>query len=64
MSKICQISGKKANKANKVSRSNVKTKKIQNANLHLKKIWSQKTKTWIKVKISSKMLKSLHKIII
>ncbi len=62
MSKICQISGKKANRANQVSHSNVKTKKTQNINLHSKKIWSVKRKKWIKVKISSKMIKSLHKI--
>jgi len=62
MSKICQISGKKSNNANQVSHSNVKTKKIQNVNLHRKKIWSQKKNKWIKVKISSKMMKSLHKI--
>lgn len=64
MSRICQISGKKANNANKVSHSNIKTKKVQNANLHIKKIWSKKNKKWIKMKISSKMIKSLHKIAI
>ena len=64
MSKICQISGKKFNRANQVSHSNVKTKKVQNVNLHLKKIWSVKNKKWIRVKISSKMIKSLHKIVI
>nr|ARW69298.1 ribosomal protein L28 [Polysiphonia sp.] len=62
MSKICQISGKKANNGYKVSHSNIKTKKIQNANLHTKKVWSLKNNCWIKIKVSSKVIKSLHKI--
>nr|YP_010618866.1 Ribosomal protein L28 [Deltalsia parasitica]WAX02879.1 Ribosomal protein L28 [Deltalsia parasitica] len=62
MSKICQVSGKTANNGYQVSHSNVKTRKIQNVNLHKKKIWSIKQGCWIKIRISSKMIKSLHKI--
>ena len=62
MSKICQISGKTANNGYKVSHSNIKTKKLQHANLHSKKIWSVKRNCWIKLKISAKAIKSLHKI--
>nr|YP_009394524.1 ribosomal protein L28 [Vertebrata thuyoides]ARW63086.1 ribosomal protein L28 [Vertebrata thuyoides] len=61
MAKICQISGKKSNNAYTVSHSHVKTKKIQNVNLQKKKIWSLKNKCWIKVKISTKALKSIYK---
>nr|YP_009395767.1 ribosomal protein L28 [Herposiphonia versicolor]ARW64747.1 ribosomal protein L28 [Herposiphonia versicolor] len=62
MSKICEISGKKSNNANKVSHSNVKTKKLQHANLQSKRIWSTKKNQWIKLKVSSKIIKSLHKL--
>nr|YP_010851396.1 ribosomal protein L28 [Echinothamnion hookeri]WGH14454.1 ribosomal protein L28 [Echinothamnion hookeri] len=62
MSKICQISGKTANNGNQVSHSNIKTKKIQNVNLHKKRIWSSKKNCWIKIKVSSKIIKSLHKV--
>nr|YP_009394103.1 ribosomal protein L28 [Rhodomela confervoides]ARW62665.1 ribosomal protein L28 [Rhodomela confervoides] len=62
MSKICKISGKKANNGNKVSHSQVKTKKRQNVNLHNKRIWSVKKNCWIKIRISTKVIKSLHKI--
>nr|WGH13069.1 ribosomal protein L28 [Echinothamnion sp.] len=62
MSKICQISGKTANNGYQVSHSNIKTKKIQNVNLHMKKIWSTKKNRWIKIKVSSKIIKSLYKI--
>lgn len=62
MSKICVISGKQKNNGYNVSHSHVKTKKNQNVNLQLKKIWSIKQKRWLKIKISTKIIKSLHKI--
>lgn len=62
MSKVCQISGKVANNGYKVSHSNVKTKKLQQVNLHIKRVWSVKRNCWIKLKISTKVIKSLHKI--
>nr|QCI09149.1 ribosomal protein L28 [Inkyuleea mariana] len=61
MSKICQITQKSANNGYSVSHSHVRTKKIQNVNLHKKRIWSTKQKCWIKVNISTKAIKSLHK---
>lgn len=61
MAKVCQISGKKANNGYQVSHSHVRTKKIQNVNLHKKKVWSDKNKCWIKLTISTKALKSLYK---
>lgn len=62
MSKICQISNKRANNAFSVSHSHVRTKRKQNVNLQNKKIWSVSKKCWIKIKISTKAMKSLHKI--
>ena len=61
MSKICQLSNKKANNGYSVSHSHVRTKKIQNINLQTKRIWLSNEKRWIKLKISVKALKSLHK---
>nr|YP_010619641.1 Ribosomal protein L28 [Tayloriella tenebrosa]WAX03654.1 Ribosomal protein L28 [Tayloriella tenebrosa] len=62
MSKICCISGKTSNNGYQVSHSHVKTRKIQNVNLHKKKVWSIKKDCWIKIRVSSKIIKSLHKI--
>nr|YP_009398879.1 ribosomal protein L28 [Cliftonaea pectinata]ARW68160.1 ribosomal protein L28 [Cliftonaea pectinata] len=62
MSKICQISGKKANNGYRVSHSHIRTKNRQNVNLHLKKIWSEKKQKWIRLKISTRIIKSLYKI--
>lgn len=61
MVKICQVSGKKSNNGYQVSHSHVRTKKIQNINLQKKKIWSTKKNCWIKLKISTKALKSLYR---
>jgi len=61
MSKICQISGKKANNGYSISHSHIRTKKIQNVNLQTKRIWSIEKNSWIKVRISTKALKTLYK---
>nr|YP_009397621.1 ribosomal protein L28 [Dipterosiphonia australica]ARW66807.1 ribosomal protein L28 [Dipterosiphonia australica] len=62
MSKVCEISGKTANNGYRISHSNIKTKKIQNVNLQVKRIWSSKKNSWVKMKISSRVIKSLHKL--
>lgn len=62
MSRICMISNKKANNGYKISHSHVRTKKKQNVNLQYKKIWSIHKKRWLKIKISTKVIKSLYKI--
>nr|YP_009395969.1 ribosomal protein L28 [Dasya naccarioides]ARW65155.1 ribosomal protein L28 [Dasya naccarioides] len=62
MSKICKISNKKANNGYSVSHSHVRTKKKQNVNLQTKRIWSVRKKRWLKIKLSTKIVKSLHKI--
>nr|YP_010951942.1 50S ribosomal protein L28 [Laurencia obtusa]WMP12237.1 50S ribosomal protein L28 [Laurencia verruciformis]WMP12881.1 50S ribosomal protein L28 [Laurencia obtusa] len=62
MSKICVLSGKKKNNGYQVSHSHIRTKKKQEVNLQYKKIWSVKKNSWIRLKISTKIIKSLHKI--
>ena len=62
MSKICKISQKKANNGYCISHSHVRTKKKQHVNLQIKRVWSIKQKRWLKIRISTKVIKSLHKI--
>nr|YP_009510617.1 ribosomal protein L28 [Gracilaria ferox]AXI96290.1 ribosomal protein L28 [Gracilaria ferox] len=62
MGKKCMLTNKKPNNGYRISHSHVKTKKIQNINLQTKKIWSYKQKRWIKIKICTKAIKSLHKL--
>lgn len=61
MSKICQLTGKKRNNGYSVSHSHIRNKKIQSVNLQNKKIWSITEKKWVRVKISTKAIKTLLK---
>jgi large subunit ribosomal protein L28 len=61
MSRKCQITGKTRNNGYSVSHSHVRTKKIQSVNLQNKKIWSTTEKRWVKIKISTKAIKTLMK---
>ncbi|CAF2289267.1 unnamed protein product [Brassica napus] len=59
--KICPFTGKKANRANKVSFSNHKTKKLQFVNLQYKKVWWEAGKRFVKLRLSTKALKTIEK---
>ena len=61
MSRKCQISNKSANNAYSISHSHIRTKKRQQVNLQKKKIWSISKNKWIKVRLSTKAMKNLHK---
>lgn len=62
MSRKCQLSNKCANNAFSVSHSHIRNKRLQHVNLQKKKIWSIKQKKWIKMRIATKIIKSIHKI--
>lgn len=62
MSRKCQITHKTSNNGWKVSHSHVRNKSIQYVNLQHKRIWSTKQNKWIKLKISTKAIKSLFKL--
>nr|YP_010195923.1 ribosomal protein L28 [Gracilaria bursa-pastoris]UAD83320.1 ribosomal protein L28 [Gracilaria bursa-pastoris] len=62
MVKKCMLTHKQSNNGYRISHSHVRTKKIQNINLQTKKIWSYKKKRWIKIRICTKAMKSLHKL--
>lgn len=61
MSKSCQITGKTKNNGCSISHSHVRTKKVQNVNLHKKKVWCESKKKWMNIKISTKAIKKLIK---
>ncbi|MGC1245749.1 MAG: 50S ribosomal protein L28 [Spirulinaceae cyanobacterium] len=61
MSRKCQLTGKKANNAFAVSHSHRRTKKLQNANLQWKRVWWLEGKRWVKLKLSTKAIKTLQK---
>jgi large subunit ribosomal protein L28 len=59
MSKICDISGKKRNKSNKICFSNKKHRYFQEPNLQVKRIFDPETNRWVTLKVSTKTLKTI-----
>ncbi|XP_059632322.1 large ribosomal subunit protein bL28c [Cornus florida] len=59
--RVCPFTGKKTNRANKVSHSNHKTKKLQFVNLQYKRIWWEAGKRYVKLRLSTKAIKTIEK---
>jgi len=62
MSKICQITGKKAMIGNNVSHSKRRTKRHFNVNLFSKKFYYVEEDCWIKLSISARGLRCINKL--
>ena len=62
MSKICELTGKKAMIGNKVSHANNKKKRFFNINLCKKRFFLAKEKKWITLKICVHTIKIINKI--
>ena len=62
MSKICQITGKKAMTGNNVSHSKRRTKRKFNVNLFTKKFFWVEQQTWISLNISASGLRTINKL--
>lgn len=61
MSRVCQLTGKKANNAYAISHSHRRTRKLQEVNLQSKRVWWPEGKRWVKLRISTKAIKTLEK---
>jgi large subunit ribosomal protein L28 len=61
MSRRCQLTGKKANNAYAVSHSHRRTKKLQQVNLQEKRVWWEEENRWVKLKLSTKAIKTLQR---
>ncbi len=62
MSKICQITGKKAIVGNNVSHSKRRTKRKFNVNLFTKKFYWVEQDMWISLTISASGLRTINKL--
>ncbi|WP_185860817.1 50S ribosomal protein L28 [Blattabacterium cuenoti] len=62
MSKICELTGKKAMIGNRVSHANNKKKRRFNINLCKKRFFLTKEKKWITLKICTSTVKLINKI--
>jgi large subunit ribosomal protein L28 len=62
MSRICELTGKKAMVGNNVSKSLNRTKRKFNANLLKKRFYIPEEDKWITLKVSAAALKKINKI--
>ena len=62
MSKICQITGKKAMVGNNVSHSKRRTKRLFNVNLFTKKFYYVEEDCWISLELSASGLRYINKV--
>ncbi len=61
MARKCQLTNKTVISGNNVSHANNRTRRRFLPNLQVKRIWIPEEKKWIKVKLTTKALKSLDK---
>ncbi len=61
MSKICQITGKRAQRGNNVSHAKNRTKRTFDLNLFTKKFYWPEQDTWITLKLTAAGLKTINK---
>jgi large subunit ribosomal protein L28 len=62
MSRICDLTGKATMVGNRVSHSNVKTKRKFYPNLQMKRFYLPEEDRWITLKVSTSAIKTINKI--
>ena len=62
MSRVCELTGAKANNGMAVSHSHIRTKKLQQVYLQKRRLWWQEGNKWVTLRISTKALKSIQKV--
>lgn len=62
MSKVCQITGTRRMVGNRVSHSNIKTKRVFNPNLQKKRFYWEEEKIWVTLKVTPKGMKTINKL--
>ena len=61
MSRVCQVTGKKALSGNNVSHANNKTRRRWLPNLHERRFWVPSENRWISMRVSSHGLRTIDK---
>ena len=61
MARVCQITGKGPMSGNHVSHANNKTKRRFLPNLHRHRFWVESEQRWVKLRVSSKGLRTIDK---
>ena len=61
MARVCQVTGKRPITGNKVSHSNIKTKRRFLPNLQTKRFFFVEEDRWITLKVSSEAIRTINK---
>ncbi|MBI2382397.1 MAG: 50S ribosomal protein L28 [Gammaproteobacteria bacterium] len=61
MSRVCQVTGKRPVTGNKVSHSNIKTKRRFLPNLHTHRFWVESEKRFVSLRVSAKGMRIIDK---
>ncbi len=61
MARVCQVTGKKPITGNKVSHSNIKTKRRFLPNLQTKRYFLAEEDRWVTLKLSSEAIRTINK---
>ena len=61
MARVCQVTGKKPISGNKVSHSNIKTKRRFLPNLQTKRYFLAEEDKWVTLKVSSEAIRTINK---
>ncbi len=61
MARVCELTGKRPIVGNKVSHSNIKTKRRFLPNLQKKRYFLAEEDTWITLKVSSEAIRTINK---
>ncbi|MCG8340501.1 MAG: 50S ribosomal protein L28 [Cytophagales bacterium] len=61
MAKVCDITGKRPQKGNNVSHANNKTRKWFHLNLQTKRFYIPEKDQWVKLRVSTSILRTIHK---
>jgi len=61
MARVCQVTGKKPITGNKVSHSNIKTKRRFNPNLQTKRFFLAEEDKWVTMKVSAEAIRTINK---
>lgn len=62
MARVCQITGKTTISGNRVSHSNVKTRRKFYPNLQYKKFWLEEEKRFVELRVTPKGMKTINKL--
>jgi len=61
MSRVCQLTGKRANNGMSVSHSHVRTHKLQQVNLPDRRLWWAEGNRFVRLRVSTRALKTIQK---